>query len=62
MSISCCTIALYIDCTYYMVQTCLYMFMPCGQDSRWKVFCQLETDSESSRLRVLLVTVTVHWQ
>jgi hypothetical protein len=34
ISVSCCTIELYIDCTY-MVRTCLYMFMPCGQDSRW---------------------------
>ncbi len=33
MSVSRCTLALYIHCTY-MVQTCLYTFMPGGQDSR----------------------------
>ncbi len=34
MSVSCCTIAWYVHGTY-MVQTCLYTFMPGGQDSRW---------------------------
>jgi hypothetical protein len=34
MSVSRCTLALSKHCTY-MVQTCLYMFMPGGQDSRW---------------------------
>ena len=36
MSVSCChgTIALYVPCTYTgRVQTCLYTFMPGGQDS-----------------------------
>ena len=36
MSVSCCTIAWYVHGTY-MVQTCLYTFMPGGQDSRWWV-------------------------
>jgi hypothetical protein len=36
MSVSRCTLALYIHCTY-MVQTCLYTFMPGGQDSRWHI-------------------------
>ncbi len=34
MSVSRCTLALSIHCTY-MIQTCLYTFMPGGQDSRW---------------------------
>ncbi len=34
MSVSRCTLALYIHCTY-MVQTYLYTFMPGGQDFRW---------------------------
>jgi hypothetical protein len=44
MSVSCCTIALYIHCTY-MVQTCLYTFMPGGQDSR----CFPETASAATQ-------------
>jgi hypothetical protein len=35
MSVDWHTIALYIHCTY-MVQTCMYTFMPGGQDSRWQ--------------------------
>ncbi len=34
MSVSRCQQALYIACIY-MLQTCMYTFIPCGQDSRW---------------------------
>ena len=37
MSVSRCQQALYIACTY-MLQTCMYTFIPCGQDSRWMEF------------------------
>ena len=46
MSVSCCTIALYIHCTY-MVQTCLYTFMPGGQDSRCSLSLSLSLSLSS---------------
>ena len=40
MSVSRCQQALYIGCIY-ILETCMYTFIPCGQDSRCRIMIRV---------------------